>query len=291
MLTKPVAKPKSFGSSITTLILIILLLFAYSAKATNFDPSLFLDPKNLSGTGKFISGLWPPDTSPEFLADILQLVLETIQISIVGTILAVLAAIPLAIFATRVRGEEFSRRSRGTLPWLLRWVAYYVARMILNVFRGIPELIWALIFIVTVGLGPFPGVLALAAHSTGILGKLYSEMLESVDQNMVESARSMGISELSLLFFVKIPASLPVLLSYTLFRWECNMRAATILGFVGAGGIGTQLTLSMQLFNYSEVSTLIIVILALVVLIDLAGQYIRTKLLDRNIYCETEVEI
>lgn len=273
------------------LTLIILVLFIYSASATKFDLRLFFDPKNLAGTGKFVAGLWPPDTSPEFLGDIFKLVLETIQISIVGTVLAVLAAIPLAIFATRVRGEEFSRHSRGTLPWLIRWTAYYGSRMILNIFRGIPELIWALIFIVTVGLGPFPGVLALAAHSTGILGKLYSEMLESVDQNIVESTRSMGISELALLFFVKIPASLPVLLSYTLFRWECNMRAATILGFVGAGGIGTQLTLSMQLFNYSEVSTLILVILALVVLIDLAGQFIRTKLLDHNINCEAEVNI
>lgn len=271
------------------LSLFILILFSFSAHYTGFKPNLFFDPKNITGVNHFLKGLWPPDTSSAFLSDIGKLILETIAISIVGTILAIIGAIPLAVLATRVRGEEFSRKSRGTFSWLIRWFAYYSARMILNLFRGIPELMWALIFIVAVGLGPFPGVLALAAHSTGILGKLYSEILESVDQNIVESARSTGISELAVLAFVKIPASLPVLLSYTLFRWECNMRAATVLGFVGAGGIGTQLTLSMQLFNYSEVSTLILVILTLVILVDLVGQFIRTRLLDYSVNCEKEI--
>lgn len=283
--------PKGYGFNYTNALLTIavLIIFSFSARYTGFKPLEFIDPNNIKGVNNFVQGLWPPETSPSFLADIGKMVAETIAISIVGTILAIIGAIPLAIFATRVRGEEFSRKSRGTLPWLLRWSAYYMARMILNIFRGIPELMWALIFIVAVGLGPFPGVLALAAHSTGILGKLYSEILETVDQNIVESARSTGISELTVLAFVKIPASLPILLSYTLFRWECNMRAATVLGFVGAGGIGTQLTISMQLFNYSQVSTLILVILALVVFVDLVGQFIRTRLLDYSVSCEKEI--
>src|SRR5690606_37808096 len=113
---------------------------------------------------------------------------------------------------------------------------------------------------VMVGLGPFPGVLALAAHSTGILGKLYAEMIETVNQNLVEAGRSTGASDLSVLAFVQVPSVLPMLLSYTLFRWECNMRAATVLGFVGAGGLGTQLVLSMKLSRYNEVLTLAIVI-------------------------------
>jgi phosphonate transport system permease protein len=142
------------------------------------------------------------------------------------------------------------------------------------------------VFVVAVGLGPFPGVLALAAHSTGILGKLYAELFESVDQRLVEAGRSTGASDLGVLLFVRLPSMLPVLLSYTLFRWECNMRAATLLGFVGAGGLGSQLTISMKLFRYHEVLTIVLTIMLLVVLVDLTGQFIRTRILDsRSLAC------
>jgi len=260
--------------------LLVLGAVVYSAKATRFSPGLFLDPGNLKAMGRFIGGLWPPETDPGFLVSTLKLVLETIEISIIGTALAVFFAFPLAIMATRVRGEEFSRRALGTSRWFLRWVVYYSARIILNLFRGIPELMWALIFVVAVGLGPFPGVLALAAHSTGILGKLYAELFESVDQRLVETTRATGAGELKVLLYNRLPVTLPVFLSYTLFRWECNMRAATVLGFVGAGGIGAQLMISMKLFAYSEVMTLAMEIFALVILVDLAGQIIRTRILD-----------
>jgi phosphonate transport system permease protein len=270
------------------LVFLLIFIFIRSAGATRFDPAAFADPGNLKSISGFISGLWPMELSPGFLKDVGRLVLETVEISIVGTMLAVFLALPLTIGATRVRGEEFSRQSRGNIPWLGRWGIYYLSRFILNLCRGIPELLWALIFVVAVGLGPFPGVLALAAHSTGILGKLYSEILESVDQRLVETGRSTGAGELAVLLFVRVPASLPVLVSYTLFRWECNMRAATVLGLVGAGGIGTQLTISMQLFAYNEVSTLVAAILMLVVLVDLAGQFLRTRILDRTVNCMRE---
>ncbi|KNZ68311.1 phosphonate ABC transporter, inner membrane subunit [Thermincola ferriacetica] len=271
------------------LILLFLFLFTWSAKATRFNPAAFTDPANLTGIGRFVSGLWPIEHSPEFLKNTGILLVETIEISVVGTVLAVVFAIPLTLGATRLRGEEFSRSSRGTLYWLGRWSVYYGSRFILNLCRGIPELLWALIFVVAVGLGPFPGVLALAAHSTGVLGKLYAEILESVDQRLVETGRATGASELAILLFVKIPASLPVLLSYTLFRWECNMRAATVLGFVGAGGIGTQLTISMQLFAYDEVSTLVLAILGLIFLVDIVGQVIRTRILDHSVRCNSDL--
>ncbi|MDA8234860.1 MAG: phosphonate ABC transporter, permease protein PhnE [Clostridia bacterium] len=260
--------------------LVILGAVIYSAKATDFSPGLFLDPGNLKAMGRFIGGLWPPETGYEFLASTFKLIGETIAISIIGTALAVLVAFPLSILATRLRGEEFSRRAVGTPRWILRWGGYYLARTVLNLFRGVPELMWALIFVVAVGLGPFPGVLALAAHSTGVLGKLYSELFESVDQRLVETVRATGADELKVLLYNRLPVTLPVFLSYTLFRWECNMRAATILGFVGAGGIGTQLMISMKLFAYSEVMTLVLEIMALVILVDLAGQFIRTRILD-----------
>lgn len=272
--------------------LLLLILFALiiikSGQATDFDLLAFTDQRNLAGMGRFINGLWPMELSSEFLKDIGKLIVETIEISMVGTMLGVVLAIPLTFAATRIRGEEFTRRNRGTLPWLVGWSGYHLSRLLLNLFRGIPEILWALIFVVAVGLGPFPGVLALAVHSCGILGKLYSEILESVDQRLVETVRSTGAGELAVLIFARIPVSLPVLVSYTLFRWECNMRAATVLGLVGAGGIGTQLMISMQLFAYNEVSTLVAAILLLVVIVDLVGQFVRTRILDSPVNCSTQ---
>jgi phosphonate transport system permease protein len=279
---------KRFNYLNLLLLVLFAVIIARSAQATHFDLSAFTDSRNLTGMGKFISGLWPMELSSDFLKDIGKLILETIEISLVGTLLAVVFAVPLTLAATRVRGEEFNRQNRGTFAWLTRWCGYYLSRLILNFFRGIPEILWALIFVVAVGLGPFPGVLALAAHSTGILGKLYSEILESVDQRLVETVRATGATELAVLVFARIPLSLPVLVSYTLFRWECNMRAATVLGLVGAGGIGTQLTLSMQLFAYNEVSTLVVSILLLVILVDLVGQIVRARILEHSVSCSTQ---
>lgn len=290
----PVKKLRGFRREgyVNLLILFgLITAFLWSAQSTRLELSAFTDPGNIKSIGHFLSGLWPMELAPGFLKDIVRLVIETVAISVAGTVLAVIMAVPLTIGATRVRGEEFSRQSRGTMFWLCRWGIYHLSRSLLNLGRGIPELLWALIFVVAVGLGPFPGVLALAVHSTGILGKLYSEVLESVDQRLVETGRASGAGELAVLVFVRIPASLPVLLSYTLFRWECNMRAATLLGLVGAGGIGTQLTISMQLFAYNEVSTLVAAIMALVVAVDLIGQFIRTRLLDNKHYSPRDEEV
>jgi phosphonate transport system permease protein len=258
----------------------LLGAFAVSAQQTRFDLGQFFDPGNVKGISRFVGGLFPPELAPDFLRTIGGLVLETLEISIVGTGLAVVLALPLALFGMRARGEEMSLAAVGPAAWSLRWAAYAFARLVMNLARAIPELVWALIFVVAVGLGPFPGVLALAAHSAGVLGKLYSELFESVDQRLVEAARSTGAGELAVLLFTRVPLMLPVLLSYTLFRWECNMRAATVLGFVGAGGIGTQLAISMKLFRYNEVLTLILAILLLVTLVDIVGQIARARILD-----------
>ena len=118
------------------------------------------------------------------------------------------------------------------------------------------------------------------AFATGVLGKLYSELLESVDQRAVEAVRATGAREITVTMLARLPLALPVLLSYTLFRWECNLRAATVLGLVGAGGIGTELILAFRLFRYHELLTLVVAVLALVALIDVAGQVIRAQLLD-----------
>lgn len=251
-----------------------------SAQGTRVAPGEFFASGNVKAITRFLGGLFPPELSADFLAQIGALVLETLEISIVGTALAVVLGLPLGLLGMRARGEETSRAAVGTSAWLLRWTTYTAARLVMNLARAIPELVWALIFVVAVGLGPFPGVLALAAHSAGVLGKLYSELWESVDQRVVEATRATGAGELATLIFARIPLTVPVLLSYTMFRWECNMRAATVLGFVGAGGIGTQLAISMKLFRYNEVLTLILAILLLVTLVDLVGQVARARILD-----------
>jgi len=263
----------------TILILGVVIL---SGLGTNFSPSEFLDPGNIKAMTRFTGGLWPPETSPVFLSNVFKLLLETVEISIVATVAAIFLSLPLSLFAMRPRGEEYSRQIAGSALWSFRWALYYLSRGILAILRGVPELMWALIFVVAVGLGPFPGVLALTAHGTGILGKLYAEMFESVDQRLVEMARTVGMDELKILVMARIPVTLPMFLSYTVFRWECNMRSATLLGFVGAGGIGTQLMISMKLFMYQEVATLILTIFVLVVVVELIGQYLRTRILDQR---------
>lgn len=263
------------------LTLCFLAVIIISGIDTHFAPEAFLDPSNVKAMHRFAGGLWPPEVSSKFIETIAALLWQTVEISLLATVLAIVGALPLSIIAMRPRGEEFSRLILGTPLWGLRWISYYVARAILALLRGIPELMWALLFVVAVGLGPFPGVLALTAHSVGILGKLYAEIFESVDQRLVEMARVSGCNELQVLSFVRIPVTLPVFLSYTLFRWECNMRSATVLGFVGAGGIGTQLMISMKLFMYQEVATLVMAIFMLVVAVELIGQYVRTRILDR----------
>jgi phosphonate transport system permease protein len=255
----------------------VIALSFQQSKVSLTEP---FSPQNAKSVIRFVSGLFPPATAPDFLQTIGGLILETVFISIAGTVLAFLLAVPLALAALRLRGEETSRTAVGTPSWLTRWSVYGLARGFLNLARSIPELVWALIFVVAVGLGPFPGVLALAVHSAGILGKLYSELLESVDQRIVESARATGAGETAVTLLVRVPLALPILLSYTLFRWECNMRAATVLGFVGAGGIGTQLSISMKLFRYDEVLTLALGILILVTLVDIVGSIARARILD-----------
>ena len=278
----PVDDVRGPGFNWLNLVLALGLLgaFAVSAQQTRFSLGDFFEPGNARAIARFVGGLFPPELAPDFLRTLGGLLLETLEISIVGTGLAVLLGLPLGVLGMRARGEETSRAAVGTLAWVVRWTVYGLARGVMNLARAIPELVWALIFVVAVGLGPFAGVLALAAHSAGILGKLYSELFEAVDQRVVEAARSTGAGELAVLLFARIPLTLPILLSYTLFRWECNMRAATVLGFVGAGGIGTQLAISMKLFRYNEVLTLILAILLLVTLVDLVGQVARARILD-----------
>jgi phosphonate transport system permease protein len=191
--------------------------------------------------------------------------LETLSMSIAGTVLGAAAALPLGAFSARNVVHQ---------AWLREPV-----RLFLNVLRSIPGLIWGVIFVAAVGFGPLPGILALAAHSTGMLGKFFAEIVEHADPGPGDALRSHGVSRLGVLRFSVLPQILPRLVDVTVYRWEHNLRAATTLGVIGAGGLGLEIITAFHLFEYREASALIIVLLGLVTLINIAGAHFRARFL------------
>jgi len=157
---------------------------------------------------------------------------------------------------------------------------FHFVRQILNVARGINEIIFALIFVAAVGLGPFAGVLALSLHGAGMLGKFFAEAVEEVDSGPVEALRATGASSLQTILFAVVPQALPAWIAATLYRFEVNLRASTILGMVGAGGIGFELYSSMKLFQYQDTAACVIVILALVMSADYLSSRLRARILE-----------
>src|SRR5918999_5051040 len=231
----------------------------------------------VGGTGpieKFISQMFPPDLSARTLQTAGKGILETFQMSFLGTLFGAVISVPLAALATR--DASTAGASRGER--LLRIVPYHVSRFVLNVFRSVPDILWALVFVVALGLGPFPGTLALAVHSAGVLGKLYSETLEAVPSRPVEALAATGASAFQAFLFGRLPQAMSGFTSLTLYQWECNIRSATILGFVGAGGIGQQILISMNLFDYSKVTTLVGATLVAVLLVDDFSATVRRRL-------------
>lgn len=194
--------------------------------------------------------------------------LETLSMSVAGTVLGAGAALVLGTLAAR---------NVVASPW-----AGGPVRLFLNVLRSIPGLIWGVIYVAAVGFGPLPGILALATHSTGMLGKFYAETLEHVEPGPGDALKSHGVSPLGVLRFSVLPQILPRLVDVTLYRWEHNLRAATTLGVVGAGGLGLEIITAFHLFEYREAAALILVLLGLVTLITLVGGYVRGRFLGRG---------
>jgi phosphonate transport system permease protein len=196
-----------------------------------------------------------------------QPILDTLAMSASGTILAALIALCVAPLS-----------ARATSP---AWLAVPV-RFGLNALRSVPAVVWGIIFVAAVGFGPLPGALALACHSTGVLGKLYAETLEHVDPAPGNALRSLGVSQLSVLRFGVLPQVLPRLADVTFHRFEHNVHTATVMGLVGAGGLGLEITTAFHLFEYREALALILVLLALVTIINAIGARLRAYLLDRD---------
>ena len=200
--------------------------------------------------------------SPEFRSFDLYLseMILTVQIAVWGTVLAVLFSIPFGILS-----------SNNMVPWYV----YHPVRRLMDTFRAINEIVFAVLFVVAVGLGPFAGVMALFVHTTGILAKLFSEAVEAIDHRPVEGIRATGASKLQEVVYGVIPQVLPLWMSFSLYRFESNVRAATVLGLVGAGGIGQVLFESIRGFYYAETAALLIIIVVSVTIVDLVSQQLR----------------
>lgn len=196
----------------------------------------------------------------------LALLGETLLISYVGTVLGAAGAFMLNFLAAK---------NVTPAPWL-----QFVARRYLEFCRTVPELVFALIFVIAFGLGPLPGVLAIAIHTTGALGKLYAEIVENIDMKPVEGVRATGANWLQAMRYAVVPQVMAGFLSYTLLRFEINVRGASVMGFVGAGGIGQELIVAIRKFYYSDVSAILLLIIVTVFIIDIATGFLRARLFE-----------
>ncbi|MDQ7746716.1 PhnE/PtxC family ABC transporter permease [Hydrogenophaga pseudoflava] len=242
--------------------------------ATEFRPWAMFEEQSLRVSGQFIASFWPLAHSGEFLAMVLRETWRTVAMATAGVTLALLIAVPLALLSTQVLSVSAlsGRMARG--PFWLR----QLARWALIVLRSIPELVWALVFVRVVGLGPTAGVLAIALTYGGMLGKVYGEILESGETHPAQALLRNGAGRLQAFFYGLLPASAAELTSYSVYRWECAIRSSVILGFVGAGGLGQQMDNSMKMFNGGEVATMLLVFMALVALADRTSAWLRKVL-------------
>ncbi|MGZ6130941.1 MAG: PhnE/PtxC family ABC transporter permease, partial [Myxococcaceae bacterium] len=256
--------------------LVLLTAFlAWSVVEAQVSPGALLSAQALEGLGRLMRGLVPPDVSPAFLGVVVAAVGRTLAIGIAGTAMAVVLAVPLGILATPTLFRPGALAAGdGPGAWLA-FALHLLARGVLRVFRAVPELLWALLFVVAVGLGPRAGALALGISYAGVLGRVTADILEDVDPSASEVLAASGGRRESIVLFALLPQALPRLVGYVLYSLECAIRSASVLGFVGAGGIGQEIQLSMRLFEYRQVSTLMLALLGLMLAGEAASRLVR----------------
>jgi len=245
----------------------LLVLIVASFWSLDLQWGQFLSLDAARSMGRFVAEFFPPDLSPPFVAKVAVGTAETLAMSLLGTVLAAAAglalALPASARASLPDGGRHAGRGRAAAMALRS-----ATRLLLNALRSIPELVWAALLLISAGLGPFAGTLALALHTTGVLGRLFAESVENTPSGPADALRIQGVGELRIFFYTTLPQVLPQLMSYTLYRWENNIRAAAILGVVGAGGLGQLLSFHMGLFQMGKTATVLAAMLALVALVD-----------------------
>jgi phosphonate transport system permease protein len=245
----------------------LLVLVVASFWSLDLQWAQFFSLDAAQSMGRFLGEFFPPDTSPAFLNKVAQGTWETLAMSALGTVLAALAGLALALPASRLNAED---AAWGRAP----------TRLLLNALRSIPELVWAALLLISAGLGPLAGTLALALHTTGVLGRLFAEAIENAPPGPGAALRVQGVPDGRVFLYATLPQVLPQLMSYTLYRWENNIRAAAVLGVVGAGGLGQLLAFHMGLFHMGKTATILGAMLLLVAFVDAASHGVR-RLLTR----------
>ncbi len=225
-----------------------------------FDAQRLME--GLPALGQLASEMVPPDFSR--WQSWIRPLIDTLAMSIAGTALAVVISLPLALLA-----------APNTSP---NAVVYQGCRVVLSALRSVPEIIMGIIFVAAVGFGALPGVLALALHSVGMVGKFYAEAIEHVDPKPLEAARAAGASSFQIITHAVLPQVLPQLADITIYRWEYHFRASAVLGIVGAGGIGFELIAALRIIRYDQVSAILLTILLCVIVVDGLGAWLRKQL-------------
>jgi phosphonate transport system permease protein len=258
----------------TALLLVVLVSWPLLVWS-QFHPAALFDARNLAAMGRFLAGFVPPETSPDFLARLGRATLETLAIATAGMTLAFVIAVPLTLIATR--SLSIARLGPGRGLQASRTL-YGVCRGLLASLRGVPELVWALLFVRALGLGPAAGVLALAITYGGMLAKVYTEILESADAEPARVLLEAGAPRTLALLYGLLPIAAQEIVSYSVYRWECAVRASVVMGFVGAGGLGQLMDQSMKMMNGGEAAMILVVFLLLVLLADWVSMALRREL-------------
>ena len=245
----------------------LAVLVALSFWSLDLQWAQFFSVEAAHSMARFGAEFFPPDVQPVFVRKVVAATWETLAMSALGTAIAAAAGLLLALPA--------SRQHAGGLAW-----ARAPTRLLLNALRSVPELVWASLLLIAAGLGPFAGTLALAAHTTGVLGRLFAEAIENAPAGPGEALRTQGVQQGPVFLYATLPQVLPQLLSYTLYRWENNIRAAAVLGVVGAGGLGQLLAFHMGLFHMGKTATVLLAMLLLVAVVDALSHGLR-RLLTR----------
>jgi phosphonate transport system permease protein len=244
-----------------TALAVVVLVAGWSVHATGVGLRSLIAGRE--GAQNIIGGLFPPDLDSGLLRDLGSAAVQTVEISIASLVLGAVIGLPLAVLmAGNVQAP--------------RWIAA-ASRLIAMTFRSIHELLWALIFVATIGLGPAAGVFAIGVHSAGVVAKLCSEQLEAVDPAPLEATRLTGGSRMSSALLGVIPQARANLISQLLYQWECNIRSSVVVGFVGAGGIGEALGVALRLFRYQELATLICAVIVIVAVVDRISRAVRAR--------------
>lgn len=256
----PAPPPRNWSGWLFGAALMALVVASFATLSLKLDQLFTVEA--LRSMAAFMEGFAQPEMASGFLRKAGIATIETLAMSALGTLLAVAGGLLLAIPGA----GRFGRAPRAAV------------RGVLNVLRSIPELVWASILLVAAGLGPFAGTMALAAHTAGVLGRLFADALENAPPLPEQSLRLNGATPMAAFFYATLPQTLPQMLSYTLYRWENNIRAAAVLGVVGAGGLGQMLKYHLSLFQMERAATVILAMLLLVALVDALSFALRRAL-------------